>query len=416
MLKNDRQVLRELAMNVAEIASMPVQRKTVELWRANNDLESAPRPPVYMDQLPWHEINQLDEMKLACEDPFLRSVEENLRQTLFRWRHLPCDMIVRPFYDLEKSVNGLNYGIHVLADTRVTDSENDVISHAYVDQLSTSEQVQALQADIIETDKALDAARKEQLEDVFGDIYPVRLAGVSIHSGVWDRIAQMRSVSNALEDLIEDPELIIETVKKLVWITERTVDQCEALGLLDPMLSYIHCTGAFTRDLPVETGLDRIATAKDCWSFGMAQMFSTVSPKMHEAFEIDLVKPLYDRFGLMYYGCCEPLHHKIGIIRKLGNVRKISVSPWADIDIAADNIGRNYVFSSKINPAFIAVDFSRDAIIDQVEHVLKATRRNGTPVELILKDVSTVQYDISRLERCHDLVMSIVGAQTFSRH
>ena len=176
------------------------------------------------------------------------------------------------------------------------------------------------------------------------------------------------------------------------------------------MLPYIHCTGAYTRDLPVESGLDRKATPKDCWSFGMAQMFTTVSPKMHEEFEIDLVKPLYDRFGLMYYGCCEPLHHKIGIIRKLGNVRKISVSPWADIDIAADNIGRDYVFSSKINPAFIAVDFSEDAIAGQVKHVLEATRRNSTPAELILKDVSTVQYDISRLERWHDLVMSIIGA------
>ena len=176
------------------------------------------------------------------------------------------------------------------------------------------------------------------------------------------------------------------------------------------MLPYIHCTGAYTMDLPVETGLDRIAMAKDCRSFGMAQMFTTVSPKMHEEFEIDLVKPLYDGFGLMYYGCCEPLHHKIGIIRKLSNVRKISVSPWADIDIAADNIGRDYVFSSKINPVFIAVDFSEDAIAGQVKHVLEATRRNGTPVELILKDVSTVQYDISRLERWHDLVMSIIGA------
>lgn len=267
-----------------------------------------------------------------------------------------------------------------------------------------------MQADIVEADAALDARRKAQLEDIFGDVYPVRLAGVSIHSGVWDRITQMRSVADVLEDLIEDPDLIEETVKKFVWLTNQTIDQCEALGLLDPMLSYIHCTGALTKDLPVEKGLDRPATPKDCWSYGMAQMFTTVSPKMHEEFEIDLVKPLYDRFGLLYYGCCEPLHHKIHIVRKLSNVRKISISPWADIDIAADNIGRDYVFSSKINPAFIAVDFSEAAIRKQVEHVLEATRRNGTPAELILKDVSTVQYDISRLERWHDLVMSIIGA------
>ena len=410
MLQKDRETLRALACEVAEIAALPVQRKTMALWRANNDLERVSRPPVYMDQLPWHEINKSEEMTLICEDPFLRDVEYNLRQTLCRWGHFRCDMIVRPFYDLEKSVRGLDYGIHVLANLRVTDAENDVISHAYIDQLRTSEEVQAMQADIVEADAALDARRKAQLEDIFGDVYPVRLAGVSIHSGVWDRITQMRSVADVLEDLIEDPDLIEETVKKFVWLTNQTIDQCQALGLLYPMLSYIHCTGALTKDLPVEKGLDRPATPKDCWSYGMAQMFTTVSPKMHEEFEIDLVKPLYDRFGLMYYGCCEPLHHKIHIVRKLSNVRKISISPWADIDIAADNIGRDYVFSSKINPAFIAVDFSEASIRKQVEHVLEATHRNGTPAELILKDVSTVQYDISRLERWHDLVMSIIGA------
>ena len=411
MLEKDRQTLRGLALQAAEIAALPVQKKTIALWRDNNDLKPVSRPPVYMDQLPWHEIDRAPEMQLCCEDPFLRRVEQDFRRLLFRWKHFPCDMIVRPFYDLEKSVTGLNYGIHVLEDTLATDAGNDVISHAYIDQLQTSEAVQALQADLIETDAALDERRRAQLEEIFGDVLPVRLAGVSIHSGVWDRIAQMRSVTNALEDLIEDPELIVETVNKFVWLTQRTVDQCEALGLLDPMLSYIHCTGAFTEALPVETGLDRPATAKDCWSFGMAQMFSTVSPKMHEEYEIELVRPLYQRFGLMYYGCCEPLHHKISIVRKLDNVRKISVSPWADIDVAAENIGGDYVFSSKINPAFLAVDFSRDAIVDQVEHVLEATRRNGTPAELILKDVSTVQYDITRLERWHDLVMSLVGKE-----
>ena len=60
MLEKDRQVLRALAGAVAEIAALPAQKETVELWRANNDLESVPRPPVYMDQLPWHEINRAE--------------------------------------------------------------------------------------------------------------------------------------------------------------------------------------------------------------------------------------------------------------------------------------------------------------------------------------------------------------------
>ena len=351
-------------------------------------------------------------MKLLCEDPFLRTVEQNLRAILYRWNHFRCDMVVRPFFELPKSVKGLDYGIKIVDDTLATDEENDIVSHKYIDQLSTSEEVQALQADILEADAALDASRKAQLEDIFGNVLPVRLSGVEIHSGVWDRIAQMRSVTNTLWDLAEKPELIEETVNKLVWLTMRTIDQCEELGLLDPMLSYIHCTGAFTKDLKVENGFDDPnykAKASDCWSLGMAQMFTTVSPAMHEEFEIDLVKPLYERFGLMYYGCCEPLHNRIHLVRKIKNVRKISISPWADNQIAAENIGRDYVFSSKISPAFIAVGFDEKSIRDRVEDVLDATRKNNTPVEFILKDVSSVQNDISRIDRWNDLVMSMVG-------
>ena len=408
----DREILYGLAAQVAEIAALPIQKEKINLWTANNDLQTVSRPPVYIDQLPWHEINRTDEMKLLCEDPFLRTVEQNLRAILYRWNHFRCDMVVRPFFELPKSVKGLDYGIKIVDDTLATDEENDIVSHKYIDQLSTSEAVQALQADIIEADAALDASRKAMLEDIFGKVLPVRLSGVEIHSGVWDRIAQMRSVTNTLWDLAENPELIEETVNKLVWLTMRTIDQCEELGLLDPMLSYIHCTGAFTKDLKVENGFDDPnykAKASDCWSLGMAQMFTTVSPAMHEEFEIDLVKPLYERFGLMYYGCCEPLHNRIHLVRKLKNVRKISISPWADNQIAAENIGRDYVFSSKISPAFIAVGFDEKSIRDRVEDVLDATRKHNTPVEFILKDVSSVQNDISRIDRWNDLVMSMVG-------
>lgn len=412
MFESDREVIRNLALKVAEIAALPVQKEKMELWRSNNDLEGASRPPVYIDQLPWHEFQCLDEMRLSCEDPFLRTVEWKLREILYRWKHFPCDMVVRPFFELDKAVSGLNYGIHIVEKLLTVDkTEGSVASHKYMDQLKTSEAVQAMKADLIENDTVLDQKRKQLLEDIFGDILPVRLTGVQIHCGVWDRIAMMRSVQGALEDLIEDPDLIVETVKKFVWLTNQVVDQCEELGLLDPMLSTVSCTGAFTKDLAVENGIKGKAKASDCWTYGMAQMLSTVSPRMHEAYEIDLVKPLLDRFGLVYYGCCEPLHQKIDIIRKLGNVRKISVSPWANIDISAEHIGHDYVFSGKINPAFIAVDFDDKSIRKQVEHMLDATRRNGCASELILKDVSTVQYDVSRIDRWNDLVMSIVGAE-----
>jgi len=45
---------------------------------------------------------------------------------------------------------------------------------------------------------------------------------------------------------------------------------------------------------------------------------------------IDYAVQWYEKFGLVYYGCCEPLDGKIDIVREIPNLRKISMSPWVD--------------------------------------------------------------------------------------
>ena len=174
---------------------------------------------------------------------------------------------------------------------------------------------------------------------------------------------------------------------------------------MDHELQYVHCTGAYTDDLPQSDYNGGKSRAKDCWALGMAQLFSTVSPEMHEEFEIDLVKPVYERFGLMYYGCCEPLEKKINIIRKIKNVRKISVSPWANIDESADNMGKDYVLSLKSNPAFIASGINEPEIGAQIEKAVKACKRSGSPLEIILKDVSTLSSRLESLDHWNKTVM-----------
>ena len=138
-------------------------------------------------------------------------------------------------------------------------------------------------------------------------------------------------------------------------------------------------------------------------------IFSNCSKEMHEEFEIEYAKQYYEHCGLVYYGCCEPLHDRIDIIRKIPNVRKISISPWADVDIAATNIGRDYVMSRKTNPAFVAVQtMDEEQIKKEVLETLKACERYKTPCEFILKDISTVNYKPERLERWSKLVRSII--------
>jgi len=408
-MNKDIEVLRNLGEQLAAIATLPVQDEKKAMWRDLNGLRDA-RPMVCLDQLPWHELNIDDELTLQCEDPFLRSLEQDISRLLYRWKHFPADMVIENRIDIPKTIYGLNYGLTIVEETLATSADNDVISHKYIDQCNTEEALDSLEHDTISTDEALDKEHLDLCNHIFRDIIPVRLSGIIINAHVWDRIATARSVTNILYDLIERPEFIYKIAKKFMEMSMTVVDQCEALGLLEAEDPLIHCTGAYVDELPLKD-YDPVHTrAKDCWSMSAAQMFSTVGPEMHEEFDIDIMKPLCERFGLLYYGCCEPLHQKIGIIRKLSNVRKISVSPWADIDKSAEEMAGDYVFSGKAHPAYVTTgELQTNSVRTQVEKMMQACRRTNTPCEIILKDVSTVSGNAAVLTQWEKLVMDIVA-------
>jgi len=137
-------------------------------------------------------------------------------------------------------------------------------------------------------------------------------------------------------------------------------------------------------------------------------MFSTVSPAMHEEYEINYLLPIFKRVGMVYYGCCEPLDGKIKEIRKIPHLRKISMSPWVSRERGAEQIGKDYVFSNKPNPAYIAVDVFNETIVkEDLETTKEICRRYNCPLEFIFKDISTVHFDPMRLKKWADIAMAV---------
>ena len=117
---------------------------------------------------------------------------------------------------------------------------------------------------------------------------------------------------------------------------------------------------------------------------------------MHDEFCLQYELRWLERFGLNCYGCCEPLHNKIGILKKIPRLRRISMSKWIDIDKAAELLGRDYIFSYKPNPAVFAWDtWDPELAREDLRNALERTK--GCVVELIMKDISTSRHDPPRL-------------------
>jgi hypothetical protein len=406
---HDVAIIRELASRTAEIAALPVQEEKRRLWRRLNGL-GPERPMVMIDQVCWNEMNIDDELTLRCSDPECRAYEQFLRRTLFQWHHFPVDMVVEPFINVPKAIINTGFGIHVEEDVVVTDPTNDVVAHRYKNQFQTEADLEKIHMPRVSHDATETARRMEVAHELFDGLLAVRPWGADLNLSLWDPIATWMGVENVLYAIVDQPDLVHGVVGRMTDGYMTMLDQLEEQGLLCGPQSLIHCTGAWTDELPAPGYDPDKPRTKDIWMMGLAQMFSTVSPKMFKEYEVDYASQLAARFGLVYYGCCDPLDRKMDEVRIIPNVRKVSMSPWADQERGAAEIGTDYVFSRKPSPAFLAPDTFH---ADQVREDLLATRRicvdHGCPLEFILKDISTVRYDPERLFEWGRIAMEVVN-------
>ena len=115
-------------------------------------------------------------------------------------------------------------------------------------------------------------------------------------------------------------------------------------------------------------------------------------------------------FGLVYYGCCEPVHDRWDLILKaIPQVRAVSISPWCDMRIVGEMLGREIIFSRKPKPWLISGDPPDWAGLEKdLDETLEAAK-DGC-LEIIYRDVYSVK-ERSTLTRWADLVRSRVGGK-----
>ncbi len=403
----DLATLRPLAERYADIARDPIQRERLERYRATNDLER-PRPVVLIDEVPWGEIRDESQI-LRSAGAEARAIEQLLRRTLYQWEHWRVDLVVAPEFRVAKRITSTGIGIDVRENRIESTTGSYAAAHRYADQLATEEDLARLRAPTIGLDRAATDAALDDARAVFEGLLPVRAAGAVFHWTTWDEIARLRGVDDLLLDLAARPDFMHRVARRLTDIGASVLRQYAAQGLFeaDPVL--IHCTPARTRELPA-AGHGGIARPADVWGRSAAQIFAAVSPAMHDEFDLVYGQELFAPFGLVYYGCCEPLDRKIDLLRRrFATLRKISVTPWADPDIAADAVGPDFVLSCKPNPALVAGPGFEPAPVEaEMTRYLEAAKRSGGTVEFVLKDISTISGNPGILSRWAETVAGII--------
>lgn len=396
---NDKRILRELGGIVAEIASIPVNGIRKILWRKLNGLKKV-KPLICIYEIPWHEMDVDGELELKTSDPACRQIEWGLRETLYRWKHLQGDMVVEPVVYSPLAISDSGMGIHEDINVVKTDEKNSVVSRHFNIQIQNEGDAEKIKMPVITHDEKRTEEQFLLLKEIFDGILLVRKGGVkSFTFNAWDNLIRLTGVQEILTDLAMRPEYVHTLIGRLTDAYLCRLDQLERLRLLASNNDNSHNTTGgygYTDELPPADTDPQSLCASGLWGRSMSQIFSDVSPAMHDEFALQYEMKWLKRFGMTYYGCCEPLHRKVDILKKIPNLRKISMSPWVDFDEAVENVGTDYVFSLKPNPAFLAEDTWNP---DKVRADLKSklSKAGDCVVEVILKDISTVCNEPQRL-------------------
>lgn len=375
--------LRDLAKELAELAAQPSQQEKRRRWRENNDLVLG-KPMILCDpENGWQEI--LSEKDLRCQGELARSWELSLLKTLYWGKEMGDDRVVEAVFTYSTVSTETDYG---MVEKRIR--HDDRGSFTWEPPLKSYDDLPLLKFPKITVDQAATQRKKNLAEEIFGDILRVYRKNYWWWSlGMTYQFVLLRGLENLMYDMYDYPEGVHGLMKFLMDSTLDKLDFLEREGLLsqnsdiDFIGSHSH---GFTNDLPKPDG---VVTPMNMWGFCESQETVSVSPDMFREFVFPYQLTIAKRFGLNYYGCCEPLDQRFSIIQEIPRLRKISASPWANLDKMREFLGKNYVMSIKPNPAYVALENPDWAIVrSELKRIFRSTR--GCVREVIMKDLNTI--------------------------
>lgn len=382
---SDRELLRRLASHVADLAARPVENRKRSLWYRLNALKTA-RPLVFCSpENGWTEIITPDQIE--CTGSLARSWECALRMQIFWGESMKDDKVIEPEFALSYICSESDWGMH---ETKTQGRDGG--SYVWDAPLKSYDDLAKLHFPSIEVDRKATQELVDVADETLGDLLPVQLKGFWPILGITWTAVTLRGLEQFMTDMCLYPD---ETKRLMAFIRDENLARCDYLerkGLLalNNRGDYVGSGGfGYTRELPQADFDGSYVRTRDLWGFGESQESASVSPEQFEEFIFQYQVPVLDRFGLNCYGCCEPLDLRWHVVKKTPRLRRVSVSPWANLEKMAECLTDQYVFSLKPNPAPLASATLDEALVrGQLRKALEITR--GCRVEIIMKDTHTI--------------------------
>jgi hypothetical protein len=415
----ERRSLRDLAARWMEHARRPEMEDRIRQWKAVKDLR-AEKPMILVETCMLSDY--IGARELCCEDPYLRNIEKSLHEIVRHADEIGDDIVVEPFFRIPWALVISDYGVPIEAHHATTTSGSDV-GYSFNFGVQSEADAKRLHVKSRGVDRRETARQKDLLEDIFGDILPVRVGGHdhfdpdpgyrpwlgNLYGGLTMDLFKLVGNDRLLTWVYDKPGLLHDIMKIL---RDDRVAHFRFLEREDLLYqntdTWMPCPGSygFVSDLAPVSG--RPVGLKDCWCWTESQESAPISPTMFKDFYLPYLAEVTRPFGLTYYGCCEALHDRFECIQKaIPNLRAVSVSGWSDLFRMGEMLGKAYVYSRKPTPAYISGASPNWALVEKdVRDTLAAAK--DCNLELCFRDIYTINGDRPRLKRWVDMTRAMM--------
>jgi hypothetical protein len=364
----------------------------------------------------WTLQNYVHPDELQCQDPFFRAVEEPMRRFIRQVEEVGDDIVLEPHWRLywDITCDHPDFGVG-LSSVHADDTHGGQVAYHYNHPIAVPEDAARLKPRSWRVDREKTRRKQERLQEAFGDALPVVLHGTGgLHSGLTGDLFRLIGNDNLLTWTYDAPEALDAVMAYLRDDRIRYFRWLEQEGLLGPN-NDVELVGSgspgFTTALPQPSPGEALGL-RNLWVWVESQETTMISPRMFARQFLPHMAEVAQLFGMVYYGCCEPVHDRWDkICAAIPQVRAVSISPWCDMRVIAEKLGRERIFSRKPKPWPLSgpnPDF--EALRQDLDDTLAATR-DTCGLEIIYRDVYQIEGDRPRLRKWVELVRSRIGGQ-----
>lgn len=410
--REEKRYLRELASRYMEYAGLPVMDERKSLWYRHNALKG--ERPVIVMEMDTFERDMLPEP--VCSSPAAKSIEKTLVRHITNFEMINDDKVIPPYYPVEWQISIKPFGMDIVKD-RAADSEGRTIGYRlHYPVRDLKKDMHLIGPSVYSVDREHTMDWMAFVEETLAGIMHAKITNSSLdwHVAPSSKAVTLLGLESMMYSIVDYPDemhLLMKFIKEDIMAFVKWQER-EGLLTLNNGNDYAGAGSyGFSEELPgsecAKTGMVR---TKDLWVNMNSQETLGISPETFGEFIYPYYYDIAKEFGLVYFGCCEPVH---GIwenyISRLPGLRKVSVSPWCDENYMGMVLkGGRVIYSRKPSPNFVGVGsvFDESGFEEHILNTLKAA--GGCHLEIIFRDIYSLSGDRTKPRRAVEITRKLI--------